>query len=69
MHVSIRIYFQIAKIVLKNLRNQGFYLVNFQVTYQVCVQLHRMMHKTSKLCKNNNLSEKNNFQVNPLTWK
>ena len=58
-----------TKIVLKNFRNQGFYKDNFQVTYQVRVQLHRMMHEESKFSKNNNLSEKNNLQVNQLTWK
>ena len=53
--------------VLKNVRNQGFYKDNFQVTYQVRVQLHRMMYEEYKFSKNNNLSEKNNFQVNQLT--
>ena len=47
----------------------GFYKDNFQVTYQVRVQLHRMMHEETKFSKNNNLSEKNNLQVNQLTWK
>ena len=60
---------QIAKIDLKNLRNQGFCRDNFQVTYQVRVQLHRMMHKVLDININNNLSQKNNFQVGYLTWK